>query len=73
MLYADDACIVLLSPQKLERIMATLVDLTFSVTVSERNGDHELADPSTYPHSGDRTIKPLDHLFYLVEVRDLAG
>ena len=39
MLYADDACIVSRSPQGLERMMATLVDVfgAFGLTVSEKN------------------------------------
>ena len=38
MLYADDACIVSRSPQGLERMMATLVDVfgAFGLTISEK-------------------------------------
>ena len=38
MLYADDVCIVSRSPQGLERMMATLVDVfgAFGLTVSEK-------------------------------------
>ena len=38
MLYADDACIVSRSPQGLERMMVTLVDVfsAFGITVSEK-------------------------------------
>ena len=47
MLYADDACIVSRSPQGLERMIATLVDVidAFGPT-GEKNGNYELADPA---------------------------
>ena len=71
MLYADDVCIVSRSPQGLERMKATLVDVfgEFGLTHVRKNGNYELADP-TYPcnadsvHHNGATI-PADNFFYV--------
>lgn len=47
---------LLLTQQKLERMMATLVDLTFGLTVSEGNGDYKIADSSICPQSADSML-----------------
>ena len=79
MLYADDVCIVSRSPQGLERMMATLVDVLgeFGLTHGRKTGNYELADP-TCPRNADnihhnRVTIPVDDFIYLPQGRDYGN